>query len=178
MEEQYDLDDVDHSETDASIQTSSRGVLPVEESTEKTVSQLTPTRLRWDLSDLDDDILESAWLLEIVWYLEDHPPWYHRLDTDRRFEYEGLVAFDDIRLTDDKSESESAASRTKQRKLHRNHGAVVNRTLEEHGEDFEAGTVEFADGAEVSYTFEVLGDGQFRYTIDGEAFDLGGEVND
>ena len=147
----------------------------VEESDEQTVAQLDPSVLRWDLTDVDEEILETANRLEIVWYLEDHPPdGNHRGRERGDFEYRGLVAFDDIRLTDDVAGAEASASQDKRNSLHRSHGMLVERTFEERTEMVEHGTFIFADGTEVPYSFEVLSEGRFRYTIDGETFDLGG----
>jgi len=52
---------------------------------------------------------------------------------------------------------------------------IVDRRFEERREGFERGTLVFVDGTEIPYSFEVLNDGRFKYTIDGEAFELGGE---
>lgn len=169
-----------HTDTSADGQGSGNGGggndLIVEESDEQQVAQLDPHHLRWDLRDLDKDVLETANRLEIVWYLEDHEPERgHRGRARGKFDYRGLVTFDDIRVTDDAAEAEARASQAKRQALHRAHGMVVERTFEERAEDVERGTLVFVDGTEVSYSFEVLGDDRFRYMIDGETFEFGGE---
>lgn len=151
----------------------------VEESDEQTIAQLNPGQIRWDMTDLDDDVLRTAKRLEIVWYIEDHPPDKgHRGRAKGDFDYRGLVAFDDIRLTDDVVDVEAQARLEKKRDLHRKHGMIVERTFEEQSEGLERGTLQFADGAETSYVFEVLDDGRFRYTIDDETYKLGGGDSD
>lgn len=147
----------------------------VAESAQQTVAQLHPQYVRWDLSTLDEGVRRTANRLEIVWYLEEHPP-----DDDHRgrargdFDYRGLVAVDDVRLSDDVGGEEARASQEKQMSLHREHGMVVERTFEERTEDRERGTLVFVDGTEVPYSFEVLDGDRFRYAIDGETFLLGG----
>lgn len=148
----------------------------VEESDEQSVAQLHPKHIRWDLTGLDEAVLETANRLEIVWYLEEHPPERgHRGRSKGDFDYQGLVAFDDIRLTDDVAEQEASASREKKLALHREHGMIVERTFEERTANLERGTLVFVDGTRVPYSFEVLDDGRFEYTIDGETFLLGGD---
>ena len=148
----------------------------VAESDEMRVAQLDAKYLRWDLGDLDDGVLETANRLEIVWYLADHEPDRgHRGRANGEFEYHGVVVFDDIRLTDDTSREEAKASREKKRSLHRQHGMIVERRFEERTPELEHGTLVFGDGTEISFVFEVLDDGTFRYTVDGETFHLGGD---
>ena len=84
--------------------------------------------------------------------------------------------FDDIRLTDDVSEAEAVASQNKKLDLHRRHGMILERKIEERKDDLERGVLVFGDGTEVPFTFEVLGETQFRYTLDGETFELGGDA--
>lgn len=149
----------------------------VVESDEQAVAQLEPQHLRWDLRDLDDDALETAKRLELVWYLADHEPEEGKRGRARGdFRYRGMVAVDDVRLTDDVAGAEARASQEKRMALHRAHGMVVERSFEERTVDLERGSLVFADGAEVAYELEVLDDGQFRYTIDGETFLLGGAL--
>lgn len=151
----------------------------VVESDEQSVAQLHPQHLRWDLSDFDQAILETAKRLEIVWYLKDHPPEDgHRGRSNGDFDYQGLVTFDDIRLTDDVAEQQASASREKKLALYREHGMIVERTFEERTGSLEHGTLVFVDGTEVPYSFEVLADGRLEYTIDGETFLLGGDGNE
>lgn len=147
----------------------------VEESDEQTAAQLHPHLLRWNLTDFDEEILATANRLEIVWYLEDHPPERgHRGRARGDFDYQGFVVIDDVRLTDDVTSGEAEASRDKKLALHRKHGMIVERTYEERTDAVERGTLLFGDGTEIPFTFEILDDGRFRYTIDGESFLLGG----
>lgn len=148
----------------------------VAESDEKTLSQFNPGLLRWDMTGLDDEILRTAKRLEIQWYFAAHPPKRGKGARGRtKGDIKGQVMFDDIRLTDDVASAEAAASREKKLDLHRKHGMIVERTFDEQTEDTERGTLVFADGTEIAYVFEVLDDGRFRYTIDGETFVFGGE---
>lgn len=152
----------------------SKDVLVVE-SDERTVQQLDPRYVRWDLREIDEEVLRTAKRLEIVWYLEDNPPERDHRGRDPG-DYEGVVAFDDVRLTDDAAAEEATASREKRQSLHREHGMIVDRTFEERTESFESGTLEFVDGAEIPFSMEFLDDGRYRYTVDGETFLLGGET--
>lgn len=152
---------------------SGKGVL-VEVSDEQKVAQLHPQHLRWDLTNLDEEILETTKRLEIVWYLEDHPPERGHRGRDNG-DYTGFAVFDDIRLTNDVTGGEAKASQDKKLALHRKHGMVVERTYEERTEELERGTLVFGDGTEIPFTFEVLDGGRFLYTIDGESFLLGGD---
>lgn len=152
----------------------SKDVLVVE-SDERTVAQLDPGYVRWDLTDIDEEVLRTAKRLEIAWYLEDNPPERGHRGRDPG-EYEGVVVFDDVRLTDEVAAEEAAASREKRRSLHREHGMIVGRSFEEQSESVERGTLEFVDGTEVPFSMEFLDDGRYRYTVDGETFLLGGET--
>lgn len=164
-----------HTHTPAGGQDDGGKDVLVEESDEQTVGQFNPQYIRWDLSNFDEEVLRSANRLEIVWYLEEYPPKNGHSGQNRGdFDYQGLVAVDDIRLTDDVASEKTQASQEKRMSLHREHGTIVDRTFEKRTEDAESGTLVYADGSEVPYSFEVLDDGQFRYTIDGETFLLGG----
>ena len=148
----------------------------VAESEAMRVAQLDSQYLRWDLRELDGEVLETANRLEIVWYLDDHEPDRgHRGRANGEFEYHGVVAVDDIRLTDDTAREEAKASREKKRSLHREHGMIVERRFEERTAELERGVLVFGDGTEIPFEFEVLDDGTFRYTVEGETFHLGGE---
>lgn len=127
------------------------------------------------MSELPTNVLENAKRLEIVWYLEDHEPADgHRGKSKGNFDYRGLVVFDDIRLSESAPISEAQRSQQKKMDLHRAHGMIVDRVFEEQTETLERGTMVFVDGTEVPYAFEVLDDGRFEYTIDGETFEIGG----
>lgn len=141
----------------------------------KTVPQLTPTQLQWDMSELSDSMLQTAKRLEIVWYLEDHEPdGGPRGHNEGGFDYEGLAVFDDIRLLESAPRIDEAQKQQKKTALHRNHGMIVDRVFEERSEGFERGRLVFSDGHEVSYRFEVVGPARFEYTIDGDTFEIGG----
>lgn len=147
----------------------------VEKSGWKSISQLRPQELQWDMSGLSTDIRETAKRLEIVWYIEGHEPdGGPRGRTNGEFDYNGFVVFDDIRLYESPPISETARQHDKKLELHRNHGMIVDRTFDERREDFERGRVVYADGTEISFSFEVLGEDKFAYTIDGETFKIGG----
>jgi hypothetical protein len=70
--------------------------------------------------------------------------------------------------------NEESRKRQKKTDLHREHGAIVDRTFDDREERFERGTLVFSDGHTVAYSFEVLGPDRFEYTVDGETFELGG----
>lgn len=147
----------------------------VAESELKTVPQLRPNRLQWDASEFPEEVLETANRLEIVWYLDDHEPDRgHRGRSNENFDYQGVVVFDDIRLFESAPVNETRRRQQKKVNLHREHGMIVKRVFEERTEGLERGTLVFVDGTEVPYSFEVLGDGQFEYTLDGETFKPGG----
>lgn len=146
----------------------------VKESDIKTVPQLRSKVVQWDMTDLSTEILEAATRLEIVWYLEEHEPDRgHRGRAKGEFDYDGIVIFDDIRLSDTIPVTESQQSHEKKRDLHSEHGSIADRVLEEQREGYERGTYVYSDGTEVPYEFELLSEG-YRYVIDGESFEIGG----
>lgn len=151
----------------------SKGV-NVEESDLIRVPQVDPRRVQWDMSELPETVLRNAKRLEIVWYLEDHEPTGgHRGKSKGEFDYRGLVVFDDVRLSDSVPVPAVRQQQRKKMDLHRNHGMVVDRSIDEQTQNLERGTLTFADGSSVAYTFEILGEGSFSYTIDGETFEFG-----
>lgn len=147
----------------------------VVESDVKEVPQLEPTQVRWDMTDLSKKVLTTANRLEIVWHLEDYPPeGGHRGRSNGTFDYQGIVVFDDIRLFDTPPVSEEERLQDEKIGLHRKHGMLRDRTIQERSTGYERGSLTYSDGFTVSYSFEVLGDDQFQYTIGGKTFDLGG----
>lgn len=146
----------------------------VVESAWKRVAQLRPQKLQWDTSDVPDSIRERAKRLEIAWYLEDHAPADGHHGRNHGGDYEGFVVLDDVRLFEADPTSETRRRNRKKRALHRDHGMITDREFEERREGYERGTLTFVDGTTVPYTFEVLEDGRFEYTVDGERFEIGG----
>lgn len=147
----------------------------VEESALTTVPQFTPREIQWDMSDLSSDVLSTAKRLEIVWHLEDHEPQRgHRGRSNGDFDYRGIVAFDDIRLSESTQVGETKKYRDRKKDLHREHGMIVDRTIEEQSEGLEQGTYVFSDGTEIPYEFRLLDDGRYRQTLDGDVYELGG----
>lgn len=147
----------------------------VAESEWKSVSQLRPQELQWDMSGLSTDVRETAKRLEIVWYLEGHKPdGGPRGRSTGKFDYEGFVVFDEIRLYESAPISETGQRHAKKRDLHREHGMIVERRINEWQDGFEDGTLIFVDGTEVPYSFEVVDENEFEYTVDGETFKIGG----
>lgn len=144
----------------------------VVESAPKTVPQLRPNRLEWDLSEYPVEVLETATRLEIVWDVAEG-------DVDRPSapaegpDYRWLVTFDDVRLHESPPLNEVRRLQQKRMNLHRQHGMIVERDIEESREGYERGTLEYADGTEVQYSFEVVGEDQFRHTLDNETFRTG-----
>ncbi|EMA14662.1 hypothetical protein [Haloarcula amylolytica] len=129
------------------------------------------------MTDLPAETLQTAKRLEIVWYLEDHEPkGGHRGRTKGDFDYQGVVVFDDIRLSDAPPLDETQRQHRKKQDLNREHGMIVDRVFAERSATYERGTVVYADGTEIPYEFEVFDDGTYRYTIDGETFEFGGGV--
>lgn len=144
------------------------------------VQQVTPREIRWDLSELSDDVLESVKRVEIAWHLEDYEPeGGPRGRTKGDFDYRGMVLFDDIRLVQSDPETPEQKQVGKKRELHREHGMIVERNFEMRTQGIERGTLVFSDGSEVPYEFEILDSGGYRYTIDCETFESsGGEGDD
>lgn len=146
----------------------------VEESELKTVPQLRPQEVQWDMNELPSRALKTAKRLEITWYLEDHEPRTgHRGRNIGGFDYQGLMVIDNIQLFDSPPYTPAQKLRRKRLELHREHGMIVDRTFEELSKDFERGTFVYVDGTEIQYEYELLDNG-FRTTIDGEVFELEG----
>jgi hypothetical protein len=147
----------------------------VAESEWKSVSQLRPRDLQWDMSDLSTEVREAAKRLEIVWYMEGHKPESGpRGRATGDVDYEGFTVFDNVRLYESPAVTEAERSLQFERDLHRDHGMIVERDFEYERDGLERGKLVFVDGTEVSYTFEVLGDNKYEHTIDGETFRIGG----
>lgn len=139
------------------------------------VPQITPEEIQWDMSELSDDIRKSVRRVEMVWYLEDHEPEggpHGHLKGD--FDYQGLILFDDIRLLRSVSNTDQRELRRKKRHLHRAHGMIIDRTFEQRSVGLESGTFVFSDGFSVEYTYETVSDQQFKYSLNGETFKIGG----
>lgn len=141
----------------------------------KAVTQLRPQEVQWDLSGLPSAVLEHATKLEIVWRPETPVS-----GTDEGSKsnwgppYRSIVAFDEIRLYDTPPMSPIERLQQKRSNLHRKHGMIVDRRIAVNRDGYERGVVEYVDGTNVSYTFEVLGEDRYRYTIDGETFVIDG----
>lgn len=147
----------------------------VERSDPITVPQYGPRTIEWDMTALPDQVLETANRLEIAWYLEEHEPVDGRRGRGRgAFEYEGITLFDDVRIVDAPSLSGPQRERNKRLDLHREHGKIVERLIEERAEDYERGILVYADETEVPFEEAILEDGRERVTIDGETFEYGG----
>lgn len=151
-----------------------RGNPNVATSEPKTLPQLTAQRIQWDMSGLPDAVLESARRLEIAWYLDEHEPSGKQEGRAKgAFSYEGIVLFDDVRLTDSNPTSGVVGRGQKLRQLHRNHGRLDRREVDERGEGSQRGRLVFADGAEFAYSYADR-EGYVEYTLDGETFELEG----
>lgn len=144
----------------------------VVESDVKTIPQKMRKRVSWDLSDVDETVLDSAKRLEIVWYPEDHEPASgFRGQNTNGFDYQGYVAFDDIILTDADPISDIERRHQLMDELRRKHGTIVERNVEQQSVDSTRGTMVLADGYTFEYSAEQQGDG-LRTTIDGQTFEL------
>jgi len=51
---------------------------------------------------------------------------------------------------------------------------IVRREFNQREQDFESGKFIFSDNTSVGYTFDVTGEERFRYTLDGDVFEIGG----
>lgn len=147
----------------------------VAESEPITVSPLVRTRLFWDMSGLDEETLASPRRLEVAWHPADHPPDAGPRGRGRGFDYRGNVWFDNVRLSDDVSDVSVAAIESQMQSLKLDHGIITRTEVDTRTADLEEGSFVFADGTRVPYRFEVVADGRFRYTIDGETHELRGE---
>lgn len=152
-----------------------RSITSVWTSEWKPATQLRPKELQWDMTDVPPAVLEHPTRLEIAWQ-PDAPT--SDSDTERDASgdapFRGMVAFDEIRLYDAPPISPIERLHDKEMGLHRKHGMIVDREIVEHRKGFERGFVEYVDGTNLSYSFEVLDDGEYRYVIDGETFVIGG----
>lgn len=156
----------------------------VVESEEMVLTPHAQGQLAWDLGDVDDRKLERARRLDVVWYPTEHPPKKGPEGRGPGFEYDGEVTFDDIRLV------ESSESITRARlaqtwfDLRAEHGVYTDTVVVESGDGYERGAYVFDDGTHVPFEFEVrteaefevLSEDELQFTIDGEAFEFGGEV--
>jgi hypothetical protein len=142
----------------------------VEEGPTVTVPQNHRSRVYWDTSELSTEALDNAEELELVWYPSDQP-----LSTgDGSFDYDGFALIGDIRLNPSPSTCEGIACRNTVRNLERTHGKIVEFKPESRTASTEDGRVEFNDGTTKNYTFEIIGQQQYEYTIDGRTFRTGG----
>jgi len=123
------------------------------------------------MSEISDDILNSVRKLEITWYPEEYEPTGGAEGRNGESDYNGIVLFDDIRLSESQPISDSTRRSQKLRELNRNHGRLDRREIEEREEGFQRGSLVFADGASFPYTYEILSD-KVEYTLDGEMFEL------
>lgn len=150
---------------------SESGDANVEESGEIVVPQLYPRRIQWDMTGLSDEVLATANRLEIVWRPADGEPPDDQSRTDAgEVGIRGLVVFDDVRLSGSEPISDAERLQRKKMDLRREHGMIADRVIEEQTETVERGTIEYADGFTVRYTYEALDGGGYEYTIDGETF--------
>lgn len=124
--------------------------------------------LHWDMSNLGSEALQNPEKLEICWYPSDHPP------STGSFDYDGLAVFDGVFLTSNPAEIGERASVDKIKNLRLERGKITQFNVQTMSQDAESGDIYFNDGTSVPYSFDILGDGQYEYTIDGEAFKLGG----
>lgn len=151
----------------------------VEESEPTAVPQLGTQRVQWDMSSLSDEKLRTAKRLELTWYHEGHKPdGGHRGQTSGGFEYEGLVVFDNIRLSASPPVTAAMQLTQRKRQLHREHGMIIERVIEYRSPKSGRGRIVFADGYEASYEYEQFASGGYRYTIDGVTFEVGGGNNE
>jgi hypothetical protein len=142
----------------------------VEEGPTVTVPQNHRSRVYWDTSELSTEALDNAEKLELVWYPSDQPP----STGDGSFDYDGFALIGDIRLNPSPSTCEGIACRNTVRNLELTHGKIVEFKPESRTASTEDGQVEFDDGTTKDYTFEIVGEEQYEYTIDGITFRTGG----
>lgn len=147
----------------------------VVESDEITLPALFPSQLYWDMSELSDEALANPKRLEIVWYPTEHPPEGGARGQGSGYDYQGKVFFDNIRLSDTVTDLSTSAIATNMQKYKLNHGIITETDVESRSADVEKGDFVFSDGSRIPYAFEVVGEDEFVYTIDGEAFEMGGD---
>lgn len=144
------------------------------ESEETELAPLVRGQLAWSLGDVDDEKLQRAKQLDVVWYPTEHPPKTGPEGRGAGFEYEGEVTIDSVRLV--KSRDSVTAAQLSQTwfDIRADHGFYTDTVLSESGEEYEAGEYVFDDGTHVPFEFEVLDENRLLLTIDGEAFEFGG----
>ncbi|PSP78791.1 hypothetical protein BRC81_07150 [Halobacteriales archaeon QS_1_68_20] len=153
-----------------------KGKPNVAESDDVRVPQYRSSTLYWDMSDLPDEALASPRRLEITWHPAGRDP---SVQPEGRGpasgkEYRGFAVFDNVRLSDVPTDYTANALSALTQRLIREHGSVERAIPEEGDADTEQGRILFADGTTVPYTVERLADEKFVFTLDGEAFKLGG----
>lgn len=148
----------------------------VVESPKIRVEQLTPSTLHWDMSGLPDGALADPARIEVAWYPADHPPetGVNGRDSASSYDYRGGVVFDNVRVTNDPNEGTADAMPQTFDRLQSAHGPVEEVVTDRVEDDDEYGRIVFGDGTQVSYTFETVGGGRYRFELNGESFKLGG----
>ena len=139
-----------------------------------TVPQNTPQHLTWDMRDLPDETLTNARRFEIAWHPANHEPRKGPNGRGPGYDYQGAVFLDSIRLESSQDVLASQRLTGTLSALEREYGSFKRVVTESADGGVETGYVEFLSGATVDYTFEILSDEQYRYTIAGETFDIGG----
>jgi hypothetical protein len=135
----------------------------VEESHEMTVDQQYGGRICWDMSGLSTTKLTNPERLEIVWYPQDHPP-------GSGFDYNGVVYVDNVRLTDNRNYVAMTRCVRKRCDLERTHGLRVGTVVQSESDTVQNGAFEYEDGTQISYSIELLSDGDRQLDIDGDTF--------
>lgn len=145
----------------------------VVESEPTEVRPLSRSLLTWDLSEIDNAKLKKAKRLEIIWYPTDFPPSGSSRGHGKDLDYRGDVVFDDIHLSDSRTQLSSVKLARDFQDLQFEHGQYQDTDITFRDETYESGKFVFASGAKVKYAFEELDSGRFEITIGNNTYQIG-----
>ncbi len=140
------------------------------------VQQGEVTTLYWDMRSISAQARKHPKRLTISWYPTEHPPERkgEGRGNARSYEYRGIAIFGEMFLSADASEIVKRVVPQRVRKHELERGSFTGLTTIDRTDSSESGLLEFDDGSSIEYQFEILGDQQYRYTIDGQSFEFGG----
>jgi hypothetical protein len=140
----------------------------VKESSPIQVPEASTTFVTWDLTTLSDSALENPEKIELVWYPAGYPP------GTTSFDYRGVTSIDNISLTDSRHDCSCCQIRNKMRDCTLTYGKIGKTIVDNKTSTLEEGRFVYADETEIRYSFEEVGTQQYKYTIDGKVFEVGG----
>lgn len=139
------------------------------------VSEQSATTLMWDLSTYSSTVRQNAKRLEIRWHPADRDPRGNaRGNGPSKSEYRGFTIFDSIQVSDSPAEIEETQLVDDLTNLRVERGFLTSVETTERSDGYEAGQFMFSDGTAVEYVFERIDRDQYRYTVDGTVYRLGG----